>query len=68
MPNPNPKQTPEFLAKQKPQVLLEGVPLAKKPIPVRFDQESDDILRSRDDRQALIRRYVRDGLKADGLL
>ncbi|MEM6836278.1 MAG: hypothetical protein AAF609_05435 [Cyanobacteria bacterium P01_C01_bin.120] len=68
MANLNPKQTPEFLAKQKSPVLVEGIPLAKKPLPVRFDRESDELLRQRSDRQALIRRYVREGLRRDGYL
>ena len=68
MPNPNPKQTEAFKAQQKERVFVEGIPLSKKPIPVRFDVEADEILRARDDRQALIRRYVREGLQREGLL
>ncbi|MEM9947882.1 MAG: hypothetical protein AAF810_17730 [Cyanobacteria bacterium P01_D01_bin.36] len=68
MPNPDPVQTPEFKAKQKPPVFVDGVPLAKKPIPVKFDAEVDAVLRNQNDRQSLIRRYVREGLQRDRLI
>ena len=43
-------------------------PLAKKPIGTKHYARVDAVLRSRDDRQALIRRYVLEGLQRDGLL
>ena len=43
-------------------------PLAKKPINTKHYVRVDAVLRSRDDRQALIRRYVLEGLQRDGLL
>lgn len=65
MPNPNPKQSPEFLAQQKPRI---GSNPLCKPIPVRFEEDVDAVLRAQNNRQDLIRRYVREGLKRDGLI
>lgn len=43
-------------------------PLAKMPLSTRHYQRVYDALNGRGDRQALIRRYVLEGLKRDGLL
>lgn len=59
MPNPNPKMTPEFLAKMNPKI--EGVELAK-PIGVRFPVEDLEFLNSLTDRGQFIRDAVREAI------
>lgn len=65
MSNPNPNQS--GLAKFQPQG--EAVePLAKLPINTKHYRSVDAVLRGRADRQALIRRYVMEGLRRDSLI
>jgi len=67
MPNPSPVQTQAFRRKQ---YKAQGEPqeaLAKSPISVRLTVSADAILRSAKNRQALIRKYVLEGLSRDGL-
>lgn len=65
MPNPTPNQS--GLTNFQPQGELVE-PLALKPINTKHYQSVDAVLRERDDRQALIRRYVMEGLQRNGLL
>jgi len=65
MSNPNPNQS--GLTNFQPQgELIE--PLAAKPINTKHYRAVDAVLRGRKDRQALIRRYVMEGLLRDGLI
>lgn len=68
MPNPNPKQTPEFKAQQLPKIGDRA--LSKKVIGVRFTEEVNEVLlkMTSEERQAFIRAAVEEKLKADGLL
>lgn len=59
MPNPNPKMSPEFLAKMNPKI--EGVELAK-PIGVRFPVEDLEFLNSLPDRGQFIRDAVHEAI------
>ena len=57
--NRNPVQTEEFKAHIKPKVFVDGLPLADRPLSVRFDVECDRVLRDMCDRQSFIREAVK---------
>lgn len=67
--NPDPVQTPEFLAKQfKPSDDVQGVELAKTALCVKLPVELDAIVRPMPKRSEWIRGAIVAKLKADGLL
>ena len=69
MPNPNPTPTPEFLATMG-KGTDDGHPIAKDPIPVKFGEDVDYVLRYTlmGSRSAYIRAAVRAKMIADGLI
>lgn len=67
--NPNPVQTPEFLAKQfQPSDDVRGVELAKSALSVKLPVVIDAIVRPLPNRSEWIRGAIVTKLKAEGLL
>ena len=65
MPNPDPIISTETQFKPQGEP---SRPLEKKPINTKYEEDVYAVLATRSDRQALIRRYVREGLQREGLL